>query len=66
MSDEPLRLAEGMTAAPRERSRIENHVCEFARCGMRAPFGFAKPRQESHWFCSGHREHGDQYLQGAR
>jgi len=66
MSDEPTRLAEGMTAAPRQSGRIENHVCEFEGCGKRAPFGFAKPRQPSHWFCSEHREHGDRHLAGVR
>lgn len=62
MSDEPARLAEGMSAVPRERSRIENHVCEFAGCAKGAPFGFARPRQPSHWYCLEHREHGDRHL----
>jgi hypothetical protein len=66
MSDEPIKLAEGMMAAPRQGGRIENHVCEFEGCGKRAPFGFAKPRQPSHWFCFEHREHGDRYLAGVR
>ncbi|MCH4557819.1 hypothetical protein [Mesorhizobium jarvisii] len=65
MSDEPIKLAEGMTAA-RQSGRIENHVCEFDVCGKRAPFGFAKPRQPSHWLCFEHREHGDSYLAGVR
>lgn len=66
MSDEPARLAEGMAAAPRERQRIENHACEHAKCGHRAPFGFARPKGPSHWFCRGHRADGDQYLLGGR
>ncbi|ODA95010.1 hypothetical protein BFX40_20500 [Mesorhizobium sp. SEMIA 3007] len=66
MSDEPIKLAEGAMAAPRQSGRIENHVCEFDECGKRAPFGFAKPRQPSHWFCFEHREHGDRHLAGVR
>lgn len=65
MSDEPLKLAEGMVA-PRERQRIENHTCEHAGCGHSAPFGFARPKGPSHWFCRGHRADGDQYLLGGR
>jgi hypothetical protein len=44
MSDEPAKLAEGMEAPLRERRRIENHACEHAGCGHRAPFGFARRR----------------------
>lgn len=62
MSDEPARLADGMTAVPRERQRVENHVCEHGGCGLRAPFGFARPKQKPHWFCLGHRADGDLYL----
>ncbi|TPK38721.1 hypothetical protein FJ867_08945 [Mesorhizobium sp. B2-5-3] len=62
MSDEPIRLADGITAVPREPVRIENHVCEHAGCGLRAPFGFARPRQDPHWFCLSHRADGDHYL----
>ncbi|TPK61153.1 hypothetical protein FKO01_59875 [Mesorhizobium sp. B2-3-3] len=61
MSDEPIKLADGMAAA-RERGRIENHVCEHPGCGKRAPFGFARPLQSSHWFCLEHRAQGDRYL----
>ena len=66
MSDEPIKLAEGMWEPPRQGGLIENHVCEFEGCGKRAPFGFAKPRQPSHWFCFEHRAHGDRHLAGAR
>jgi hypothetical protein len=62
MSDEPTRLADGITAAPRERARIENHVCEHAGCGKGAAFGFARPRQPSHWYCLAHRSEGDRHL----
>ncbi|WP_202380065.1 hypothetical protein [Mesorhizobium sp. 131-2-5] len=65
MSDEPIKLAEGMTAAPRQGGRIENHICEFERCGKRAPFGFAKPTTIT-LVCFEHREHGDSYLAGVR
>jgi len=30
MSDEPIKLAEGMWEPPRQGGLIENHVCEFA------------------------------------
>jgi hypothetical protein len=62
MSDEPARLAEGMTVVSRERARIENHVCERDGCAKSAPFGFARRRQQSHWFCLEHRADGDRYL----
>lgn len=66
MSDEPARLAEGMEAPLREPHRIENHACEHAGCGHRAPFGFARPKGPSYWFCREHRADGDQYLFGGR
>ncbi len=62
MSDEPTRLAEGMTAVPREGVRIENHICEHAGCGRLGGFGFSRPRQASHWFCLAHRADGDRFL----
>ena len=45
MSDEPSRLAEGMTAVPPEGRRVENPACEHPGCGKDAGFGFARPRQ---------------------
>ncbi|WJI84403.1 hypothetical protein NLY34_19020 [Mesorhizobium sp. C374B] len=65
MSDEPSRLAEGMTGAPRDRRRVDNHACEHAGCGRDGGFGFAKPRMASHWFCMEHRSEGERYLAGA-
>lgn len=62
MSDELARLADGMTAVPRERMRVDNHTCEYAGCGLRAPFGFARPRQDPHWFWVAHRSDGDRIL----
>ncbi|RWB25515.1 MAG: hypothetical protein EOR18_32290 [Mesorhizobium sp.] len=62
MSDEPIKLADGMMAVPREHGRIESHVCEHAGCGRHAGFGFAKPRQTPTWFCLEHREDGERCL----
>ncbi|ESZ70573.1 hypothetical protein X727_13965 [Mesorhizobium sp. L103C119B0] len=62
MSDEPSRLAEGMTAPPRDRRRVDNHACEHPSCGEDGGFGFARPRQLSHWFCLKHRDDGERYL----
>ncbi len=62
MSDEPARRAEGMTAVPREGRRVENRACEHAGCGKDAAFGFARPRQPSHWFCFLHRDDGERFL----
>lgn len=64
MSDEPLRLADVATA-PRERTRIENHVCDHTGCGRGASFGFARPRHPAHWPSLAHRAEGDRYLLGA-
>ncbi|QKD03523.1 hypothetical protein EB235_20200 [Mesorhizobium loti R88b] len=62
MSYEPIKVAEGMTPAPREYHRIENHICEHYGCVKSAPFGYAKPKKPAHWFCLTHRSDGDQYL----
>ncbi|ESZ40881.1 hypothetical protein X731_24525 [Mesorhizobium sp. L2C054A000] len=59
MSDEPSRLVEGLTAAPRDRRRVDNHACEHLGCGKDGSFGFARPRQLSHWFCLKHRDEGE-------
>ncbi|ESX10458.1 hypothetical protein X768_14285 [Mesorhizobium sp. LSJC265A00] len=62
MSDEPSRLAEGMTAPPRDRRRVANHPCEHPGCDKDGGFGFARPRQPSHWFCLKHRDDGERFL----
>jgi hypothetical protein len=62
MSDEPLRLAEGMTAATRDRAKVLGHTCEHDGCGKVAGFGFARPRQDAHWFCFEHKVEGERYL----
>ncbi|MER9166204.1 hypothetical protein NKI12_02295 [Mesorhizobium australicum] len=62
MSDEPIKLAEGTTAAPRERARVLGHSCEHDGCGRHADFGFARPRQKQHWFCYEHKADGERYL----
>ncbi|TGQ71002.1 hypothetical protein EN829_001035 [Mesorhizobium sp. M00.F.Ca.ET.186.01.1.1] len=62
MSDEPSRLADGMTPAQRERVSVLGHVCEHEGCEKHAGFGFARPRQNPHWFCFEHRVDGERYL----
>ncbi|MGX7877386.1 hypothetical protein ACVDG5_036455 [Mesorhizobium sp. ORM6] len=53
MSDEPARLAVGMTPVPRERANVLGHTCEHQGCTKHAGFGFARPR---------HRGDGEQYV----
>jgi hypothetical protein len=62
MSDEPLRLADGMTPAPRENATIKDHRCEHPGCAKWAGFGFSRPRQEPHWYCFEHRDEGERFL----
>lgn len=62
MSDEPTRLAEGMTPVSRERFAALGHHCEHAGCSRHADFGFARPRQKPHWFCFEHRADGEAYI----
>ncbi|TRC98352.1 hypothetical protein FJV76_13695 [Mesorhizobium sp. WSM4303] len=62
MSDEPSRLAEGMTAVPREGRRVENHACEHPGCGKDAGFGFARPRQAFALVLFLHRGDGERFL----
>ncbi|RUX00520.1 MULTISPECIES: hypothetical protein [unclassified Mesorhizobium] len=62
MSDEPAKLADGMTPAPRERAGALGHMCEHAGCVKHGGFGFARPRLEPHWFCFEHRDDGERYL----
>ncbi|MER8444731.1 hypothetical protein NKH52_16180 [Mesorhizobium sp. M1066] len=62
MSDEPARLAEGMTPAQRDPVKVLGHTCERDGCGKVAGWGFARPRRESHWFCYEHRGDGHQYV----
>lgn len=62
MSDEPARLAEGMTPVTRERVASLGHFCEHAGCSKVGGWGFARPRQASHWFCFEHCGDGERYL----
>jgi hypothetical protein len=62
MSDEPLRLANGMTPAPRKGATISDHRCEHLGCMKWAGFGFSRPRQAQHWFCFEHRSDGERFL----
>ncbi|UCI23999.1 hypothetical protein [Mesorhizobium sp. B2-8-5] len=41
---------------------VQHHFCEHAACGKDAGWGFAKPKQELHWFCFEHRAEGERYL----
>ena len=60
MSDEPTRPSEILQ--PRERGPTLGHVCEHEACGRDAGWGFARPRQPSHWFCFEHRAEGERFL----
>ncbi|KAA3452250.1 hypothetical protein C7I87_02330 [Mesorhizobium sp. SARCC-RB16n] len=62
MSDEPTKLADGMTSVSRQRATVLGHVCERKGCIRYAGFGFARPGQEPHWFCFEHRGDGERYL----
>jgi hypothetical protein len=62
MSDELIKLAEGMMPAPRDRAKVLGHTCEHDDCGKVAGWGFGRPRGKSHWFCFEHRGDGDRYL----
>lgn len=42
MSDEPIKLAEGMTQAQRDRTSVLGHTCEHNACGKVAGWGFAR------------------------
>ncbi|TPJ82299.1 hypothetical protein FJ419_00480 [Mesorhizobium sp. B2-6-2] len=59
MSDEPSRPGEQVQT--RERGPL-GHACEHAGCGKDACWGFARPRQLSHWFCYEHRSEGEKFL----
>lgn len=41
---------------------VQHHVCEHAGCNQDAGWGFAKPKQEPHWFCFEHRADGEKFL----
>ncbi|RWC27952.1 MAG: hypothetical protein EOS70_28225 [Mesorhizobium sp.] len=41
---------------------VQHHSCEHPGCGKNAGWGFAKPRQPSHWFCFEHRADGERFL----
>ncbi|TJV19716.1 MAG: hypothetical protein E5Y07_00565 [Mesorhizobium sp.] len=63
MSDEPIKLVEGMMPAlPRDRNRVLGHVCAHEGCTKHAGFGFARPRQEPAWFCFEHKADGEHFL----
>jgi len=62
MSDEPIKLAEGMAPAVRDHAQVFGHTCEHLGCGKVAGCGFARPRSMSHWFCFEHRADGDRSL----
>ncbi|MDG4877686.1 hypothetical protein P9273_21520 [Mesorhizobium sp. WSM4935] len=60
MSDEPTRPSEAMPQ--RERTAVLGHFCEHIGCGKDAGWGFARPKQASHWFCYEHRSEGEKFL----
>ncbi|MER8386529.1 hypothetical protein NKI19_29965 [Mesorhizobium sp. M0751] len=60
MSDELIRLPGAFE--PVTRPGIQHHRCEHPDCGKDAGWGFAKPKQASHWFCFAHRAEGEAFL----
>lgn len=62
MSDEPIHPGDGIATVPRAVARVIDHRCEHAGCTKWGGFGFGKPKQESHWFCYGHRAEGERFL----
>lgn len=59
MSDEPS--SPGEQPPSRERGPL-GHLCGHEGCGKDAGWGFAKPKQASHWFCYEHRGEGERFL----
>lgn len=49
------------TWQPSDRGPL-GHACKHAGCGKDAGWGFARPRQPSHWFCFEHRSEGERFL----
>lgn len=41
---------------------VQHHYCEHESCGKDAGWGFARPKQASHWFCFEHRAEGEKSL----
>lgn len=62
MSDEPIKLAEGMTPIARQRVTVLGHICEHAGCGKVAGWGFGRPPKPQLWFCFKRRADGEQYI----
>ncbi|RWM06975.1 MAG: hypothetical protein E5X80_08290 [Mesorhizobium sp.] len=59
MSDEPA--IPGEQVLTRDRGPL-GPVCEHAGCGKDAGWGFARPKQPSHWFCFEHCGEGERFL----
>ncbi|WP_208721702.1 hypothetical protein [Mesorhizobium sp. M1A.F.Ca.IN.022.06.1.1] len=58
MSDEIRMSPKEYATAP----GIQHHFCQHPGCGADAGWGFAKPKQEPHWFCFEHRADGERFL----
>jgi hypothetical protein len=62
MSDESIRLPQGVEPAQRAPSILFDHYCEHPGCKEWGSFGFARGRGEPKWFCRGHKGDGEAYL----
>ena len=62
MSDEPIRLPQGVEPAHRAPVGIVDHYCEHPGCKEWGSFGFARGKGEPKWFCRGHKTDGEAYL----
>lgn len=61
MTDKPIKLPEGVgpTQAP---AGIYEHWCEHPGCKNWGAWGFSSRYKGQHFFCTEHREEGEQYL----
>jgi len=60
MSDEPIRLPEGI--APPHAGGVRDHRCEHPGCKHWGGFGFGRPKGAAHWFCREHKGEGERFL----
>jgi hypothetical protein len=63
VSDEPIRLRQGVEPVHRAPSTLFEHYCQHRGCKEWGAFGFARGgKGESRWFCYEHRKDGGRYL----
>jgi hypothetical protein len=62
VSDEPIRLRQGVEPVHRAPSILFEHYCQHPGCKEWGAFGFARGIGEPTWFCCGHKGDGARYL----